>query len=92
MPGVMEMVNDARARAAEPVRVPWRAAVRGFVVGFLAAVLPAVLVTRVVASQLPLAEAVVRGDTAFAFAAFLAVCVGIAVGVGQAAKAFSEDA
>lgn len=83
---VTELINDARARAAEPVRVPWRAALTGFLVGFLAAVVPAAFVTRVLASQLPLAGAVVRGDTALAFAVVLAACVGIAAGVCRAAR------
>ncbi len=55
--------------------------VAAFVAGFLAAVLPAAYVTRVTASQLPLAEAVLHGRTATVFAAFLALCVGAAAAV-----------
>lgn len=87
---VTELLNDARARAAEPVRVPWRAGLTGFLVGFLAAIVPAAFVTRMAASQLPMAREVVHGDTALAFAVVIALCVGIAAGVCRAAKAYHE--
>lgn len=83
---VTEVLQQARERAAEPVRVPWRDALTGFVVGFAAAVLPAAFVVRILASQLPLGSSVVHGDTAWAFAVVLAVMVGIAVGVCRAAR------
>ena len=58
-----------------------------FVTGFLLAVLPAAFVTRVVATQLPLTAAVLHGRTATAFAAFLALCAGLATAVvGMAAR------
>lgn len=87
MPAVHDVLVQARARAAEPVRVPWRAALEGFLVGFLAALIPAAFVTNVVSDQLPLGSAVVRGGTAQAFAAVLAVVVGLATAVCRAARA-----
>lgn len=85
-PQITDVLTTARDKAAEPVRVPWRAPLTGFVVGFLLAVVPAAFVTRVLASQLPFGEAVVHGDTAMAFAVVLAVVVGLATAVCRAAR------
>ena len=81
-----DVLTRARDRALEPVRVPWRAALRGFLVGLLAALVPASFVTRMVASQLPMAGAVVHGGTARAFANVLAVAAGLATAVIYAAR------
>lgn len=86
MPTAHDVLTEARAKAAEPVRVPWRAALEGFLVGFLAALIPAAFVTNVIADQLPLGAAVVTGGTAQAFAAVLALVVGLATAVCRAAR------
>jgi len=88
VPTVNDILIEARTKAAEPVRVPWRAALEGFLVGFLAALLPAAFVTHVVADVLPSGSAVVTGGTAQAFAAILALVVGLAVAVCRAARSY----
>lgn len=63
-----------------------RGTVTAFVAGFLLAVLPAAFATRALAASLPLGGAVLRGDTAHAFAVSLALCTGVAVAVCRAAR------
>jgi hypothetical protein len=78
---------DARTQARRPVSVPWRAPLLGFVVGFLATVLPAALVTRIAASQLPMAAPLLRGSAALIFAVVLASTAGLGTAVCAAARA-----
>lgn len=66
------------------------AALAGFVCGFLLALLPVAYVTQVLATQLPLGSTVVHGRTAMVIALVLTTCVGLAFGVGAAARAVSR--
>ena len=83
---IVDEVADGSVRAAEPVTMPWRMPVLAFVVGFLATVLPAAVGTRLLASQLPFATAVLRGWSGLLFASLVAAGAGLACAVIVAAR------
>ena len=90
-PVITEALADAKARASEPVQVPWREAWQGFLVGFAMALVPAWFVTRVVSDVLPLGRAVLRGAAAWVFAFVIALAVGTAYGVCRWARGEPRD-
>ena len=89
-PAITEALADARARAAEPVSVPWREAWHGFRLGFLVALVPAIFVTSTVSDVVPLAAVVLHGNAARVFAVVIALAVGVAYGVCRAAREYRD--